>query len=391
MRACARCGHQNPEPLVYCFQCGGRLRGPVSGTDARTGGAGGATGGRAAHSGTGGAMTGPAAGFAATVALTSASSGAGTAVSTSTPPRRGPVRGALYAVAHLWGYVRGRIRAEDRKRVLAEERRGAERMIEAALAELGAAAIAGPSPPPELAGMAAQVEAARQRRQAATADLANAEKLQAVEDLRLGREQAAAESEWKACTRGADEMDRMLRELEHEREMVQRELDAGAARAAGGGGAPVTAGNAQATEKKRAQLTDEFNSLRERAAALRASTTAARSKLDHATAARRTATAAMAAGFAAQTRARADADRAVSDLTAEVGRRTLQLRLPLPELLPRYARIDRLRQTIDDGDRAIAHVDQHLGGYDNRKLATGAVVTAGLLAALALAIWALVR
>ena len=199
MRACARCGHHNPEPLAYCFHCGGRLRG----------GAGWADGPQAKGGSSEGA--GPTAGFAATVPLVSASRPASGPPSTAPQPVRGPVRSVLHAVPYLWGYVRGRIHAEDRKRLLADERQGAERMIEATLAELGASAIAGPAPPPELAEAAVQVADARQRRDAAIADLTSAEKLQAVEDMRLGLDQTAAESEWKACTGGAAEMDQIGR------------------------------------------------------------------------------------------------------------------------------------------------------------------------------------
>jgi len=343
MRACARCGYENADALAYCFRCGRRLgvRGAATATPA----------GAAAV----GAGESPTAGFAATVALSPAGAGKDVAAAPAPPPA-GVLRRSAGALSYLFAYVRGRIDAEDRKRTLAEERRGAERMIEATLAELGAAIVANPAPPPALADAVAAVTAARQRQQTAAGDLANAEKLQASEDLRLGMAQAAAESEWLACVRGAEEMDRVLRNSTH--------------------------------------VGDELSTLRERASALRASTTAARSKLDQATTVRRTAASAMAAGFAAQTRARAEAERAVADLTAATGRRALKLRLPGADFASRYERIDRLQKTIAETDSAIAHLARHIGGYDNRRLAAGAGVLAAVIAGLtlvAVGLWAALR
>ena len=101
MRACARCGHENPEPLVYCYQCGGNLRGRAGGTDAPTGRTGGAIDEGPGGNDRGGALAGPTAAFAATVALTSASHPAGAPVSTIPSTRPGPIGGAWHAVAHL--------------------------------------------------------------------------------------------------------------------------------------------------------------------------------------------------------------------------------------------------------------------------------------------------
>lgn len=352
MRICARCGYQDADSLAYCFRCGRRFGAHGSGTPTPSGSGG--IGGRGA---TGGAGENPTVGFAATVALPttrrSEARASGGAPPGATPP---VLRRAFGALAYLFAYVRGRIDAEERKRTLGEERRGAERMIDATLSELGAAIAASSSPPPALADAVAAVVAARERQRTAAGDLANAEKLQAAEDLRLGMAQAAAESEWLACVRGAEEMDRVLRDPAH--------------------------------------VGDELATMRERASALRASTTAARSKLDQATTARRTAASAMAAGFAAQTRARAEAERAVADLTIATGRRALELRLPGADLVPRYERIDRLRKTISEADSAVAHLDRHIGGYDNRKLTAGAGVLVLLVAVttlLVVAVWAMLR
>lgn len=391
MRACARCSYENPTSLAYCFQCGRRLGrstgGPGSGNAQPSGLNLGGSNGPATATGT---ATGVTTGFAATVALSLAARQRQQGLpGGETVPRR-PMRvlaAAWHALVYLFAYVRGRIHAEDRKRSLAEERRGAQRLIDAALAELGAAAIGGTAPPAELTEAARTVSTARQRREAATADLTNAERLQAATDLRLGLDQAAAESEWKACARGVEELDRMLRELDEERRL----LEAAGERVPMGVEAAALAGDMRATQQKRAQLADQVSTLRERAAALRASTTAARTKLDQATAARRTSAAALAAGLAAQTRARTEADRTLSQAIVDAGRRALELRLPVPELLPRYERIDRLSQTIADSERAVGNLNRHLGGYDNRKLATGAVILTGLLIAAASFVWALAR
>ena len=388
MRACARCGYENPGPLAYCFRCGRRLGQAGPGPNVPALPAGPAGGFSPPPMADAGHTPGRTTEFAATVALPEVrAGGANTPVSATGGTATGSLRGGWQAVTYVFAYVRGRIHAEDRKRRVAGERRGAERLIEAALAELGAAAIAAPTRPAELGEAAAAVASARQRRESAVADLANAEKLQAAEDLRLGLDQAAAETEWKACTRGADELDRMLRELEDER----RQLDPGDSRSPAAGDVAATPADSRARAQKLAALDEQFNTLRERAAALRASTTAARAKLDHATAARRTAASAMAAGLAAQTRARAEAERGVGDAIANAGRRALQLRLAIPDLVPRYARIDRLQQTITDNDRAVGNLDRHLGGYDDRKLVIGSILLVVALALVGALIWALAR
>lgn len=378
MRLCAHCGHENAESLVYCFRCGRRLDGSRA--------APAATGGPAWPRGSGapsGRTDSPTAGFAATVALPS--SRLGRLPAPGTPEKVGGwPRRALAALGYLFAYVRGRIDAEDRKRSLAEERRGAERMIEAVLMELGTALVADPTPPPALGDAIAAVLAARGRREAAAADLASGEKLQAAEDLRLGLEQAAAENEWQACARAADEVDRMLRDIEDQR----RGLDEPGARGVPAGTVSAEPG---ASAAKRALLDEQFSTARDRAAALRASTTAARAKLEQATAARRKAAAAMAAGLAAQARARSEAERAMAEATMSAGRRARELRLPGPELDARYERVDRLQQVITEADTAVGTLDARIGGYDNRRLLAGAGVLCALIAVVAAGLWLVLR
>jgi hypothetical protein len=395
MRACGRCGHDNADHLTYCFSCGRRLggRSPTFPPDAANIPLGGPTATLAVGAPVADGRT-PLTAFAATVALSNVR-GRRAAAPGTPPPSRGAILRAFDALRYVFTYVRGRIDAEERRRDLVDERDGAKRLVEGALAELGQTVLgeaAKTSPPtPELAAALDAVARAESRRRAAVGDIAVAEKFLSSEDLRLASEQASAESEWKACDTGAQGIDKMLHQVDEERRALDAETSR--LREASGGRSDALDRRPEraALDEKRARLDDQYGSLRERAAALRASTIAARAKLDHAIAARRQAAAAMAASLVGHTRERADAERQVRELTIQVGRLACGLRLPDPALLPGYARVDRLEETIVDRDRQIVAVERTMGHYDARRLATGLGVLTAILGVLGVSLWAVFR
>ncbi|MES1171892.1 MAG: hypothetical protein ABUL77_01535 [Bacteroidota bacterium] len=331
--------------------------------------------------------------FAATVAL---SHPASELRDHGIPPngRGAGVRG-IDALRYVFTYVRGRLHAEERKRSLTDERNGARRLLEGALADLGHAILADASPTspphPELATAVAAVARAEARRRAAAGDIAVAEKFLASEDLRLGAEHKSAESEWKACDTGAQTVDKSLRQLEDERRTIDGEISRLPDTATARGDAGTRGPERDALVERRARLDEQYGSLRERAAALRASTIAARVKLDHVIAARRQAAAAVAASLVGHTRERADAEKQARELTIQVGRTACGLHLPVPAWAPGYARVERLEQTIADRDREIAAVERAMGHYDAHRLAAGIGVLTAILLALGASLWVALR
>jgi hypothetical protein len=390
MRACLRCSYDNPDHLIYCFSCGRRLSG---GAGVSWAGAP-AAAREAAPSpalktapGSGLASETAPDGFAATIAHARTRDG--------TPSGQQPVVGSnilmrgLDCLRYVFLYVRGRIDAEGRRRALVEERDGAHRLVHGAYAELGQIILAQPDASPELAGPVEAVRRVEAQRATAIADLAAAEKFQAADDLRLGLEQASAETELNACERGAAELDRTLRQMEEERREIDTEL--GRHRDPNHGSTARGNSDATALESKRANLEVRYGSQRERAAALRASTIAARAKVDQASAARRQAAAAMAASLVGHARARGDAEASIRELVAEIGRVATQIRFPLSSLLPGYARVSRLEQTIVEREREIESVERMMGQYSLTKLATGVGLLSAILCVLGASLWALLR
>jgi hypothetical protein len=388
MRACSRCGHVNADQLVYCFSCGRRL-----------GGAAGITGSpddllvaqaRGPASG-----AGPD-GFAATVPLSNLEGEIARGAAAIT--RRGPVvplfSWGLDSLRYVFAYVRGRIDAEDQKRRLIEEREGAKRLIEGAFAELGqlvrSDVRADVPDTSQVADLIETIARAETRREAAITDLAAVERFQEADDARLAKEQAAAETDWKACDLGATEVDKTLRRIDDER----REIDLDIARLDDDSktAEPLHRNTARAAlVARRATLNVSYAALRERAAALRASTVATRTKLDQAVSARRQASVAMAASLAGHARARNDADSQIRDLVTQLGRAAAEARLALPSLTPTTGRIARLEQLIADRNRQLVGLERNEGHSEIRKLAIGVALLCAILGALVAGLWAFFR
>jgi len=370
MRSCAHCGHANADHLPYCAACGRRLRGPGLAETPAPQLAPRLAGGDAGPSG-----------FAATVALGPTRPGA---LSAPSPTELTPALPPLWArardsVGYVFATVRGRIDAEEQRRQLTSERDGARRMAESTLVELGHAVLVQAIESPRLRELTEAASRLKKRREAVAVDLAAAEKFQAAEDLRLGLLEASIENECKAYEQSVAEVEQTLARNASERQTAEAMPQEG--------GTPGPA--ASASEKLK--LNEQQRALRERAAALRASSMAARARLEQAVATRRQSAAAVAASVAGHTRERAAIEEESRLLTARIGARALELRLPSPHLLPGYERYDRLQETIRMQDSELARLEQAKGGLDRRKLTAGLAVISASVGALITALWALLR
>jgi hypothetical protein len=296
----------------------------------------------------------------------------------SKPSGFGSVAGS---VRYVFTYLRGRVDAGARRRRLADEREGALRLASGALVDLGVVVLKEGFNSPELNGLLEAVGAAEAQRDTALGEMAAAEAFRAGEDSRLGQIEKAARSEVEACEGGIQENERMLRQIDDDRIRLQA--------------TPLPAASETSArlslEGQRAGVEQQSDQFRERAAALRAAVLAARAKLEHAVAARRQASAALNASIAGHGRQRTDAEARILDLTTQIGRVAWRARLPDARLMPRYERIDRNHQMLEDRERQIATVERMVGRYDGRKLATGIGVLMGLAAAGIAALWVLLR
>jgi len=371
MRPCAHCGHANADHLPYCAACGKRSR---------------ALGASETPPPQLAARLGPAdhgsSGFAATVALGPAQPGAAwgqapTALAPVLAPRSAWTR-ARGSVAYVFATIRGRIDAEEQRRNLISEREGARRMAQSTLVELGHAVLVQAIEAPRLRELTEAAARLKKRREAVAADLAAAERFQAAEDLRLGLLEASIENECKAYDHSVAEVEQTLRQSSSERQTAQQPPEAGG-----------TPGSPSPSEKMR--VDEQQRALRERAAALRASSMAARARLEQAVATRRQSAGAVAASVAGHTRERAAIEEESRTLTARIGARALELRLPSPHLLPGYERYDRLQETIRAQESELARLENSKSGLDRRKLAAGLAVIGASAGALIIALWALLR
>ncbi len=379
MPACGRCGHDNADHLRFCCSCGRRLRGsdgPISPSGGQQTRAPESLRDRSPIAGIQGISTG----FAPTIVLSGATPGSldgEPTVGGRGSGSRFPVSliaTAWDALRYVFVYIRGRVDAEGRKRDWIQEREGAHRLVEGVLFGLGQSVIAEGLTDPQVAHLIQAVGKALARRDVASADLAAAEKLRVSDDLRLGIEESNAQHDWRACDAGAAELDILLRKIEDERHDVDAEIH----RLRPPTQAPNDLGrdfgrdlDRETLEQKRALLEQQYASMRERAAALRATTIAARAKLDQTIAARRQAAAAMTAGLTAHAGDRGAADQQIRQLTGQIGRAAAQARLPLTGLLPGYAHVARLDAIIAERDRLIAGAQGTLSRADRRKLALG--------------------
>jgi len=374
MRPCALCGHANADHLPYCSACGKRLRPLGAGETPPP-----QPGSRRPGDDSG------AQGFAATVALGPARSGL---VSVEAPTALAPVTlppsvwaRARESVGYVFATVRGRIDAEEQRRNLISEREGARRMAESTLVELGHAVLVQSIEAPPLRELTEAAARLKKRREAVATDLAAAEKFQAAEDLRLGLMEAAIENECKAYDHSVTEVEQTLARNAAERQAGE------AASTPGATPGPSLPGSAA----DKIKLDEQQRALRERAAALRASGMAARARLEQAVATRRQSAAAIAASVAGHTRERAAIEEESRALTARIGARALELRLPSPHLAPGFERYDRLQETIRAQDAELARLAHAKGGLDRRKLAMGLGVLGASVGALVVALWALLR
>lgn len=372
MRSCAHCGHVNADHLPYCAACGKRVR-------------------------TVGAAETPApqlaprpapgdsgfSGFAATVALGPSRAGPATAASPTMPgPLVAPPSAwarARGSVAYVFATIRGRMNAEEQRRNLTSEREGARRMAESTLVELGHAVLVHAIEAPRLRELTEAAARLKKRREAVATDLAAAEKFQAAEDLRLGLLEASIENECKAYDQSVAEVEQTLSRHASDRQTGEAKHES-----AGTPGPAVSP-----SEKMR--LDEQHRALRERAAALRASGMAARARLEQAVATRRKSAAAVAASVAGHTRERAAIEEESRLLTARIGARALELRVPSPHLLPGYERYDRLQETIRLQETELVRLENTKGGLDRRRLAAGLAVIGASAGVLLVALWALFR
>ena len=367
MRTCAHCGHANADHLPYCSACGKRVR-PVSLAETPAPQLGQRTPGDT--------------GFAATVALGPARAAELTAVAAGEPAVVAPASAwarARESVGYVFATIRGRIDADEQRRHLRGECEGARRMAESTLVELGHAVLVQGIDSPRLCELTEAATRLKKRREAVATDLAAAEKFQAAEDLRLGLLEAAVENECKAYDQSVADVEQTLSRHAAERQTAEGKRETGG-----------TPGPALSPSQK-LELDEQQRALRERAAALRASGMAARARLEQAVATRRRSAAAAAASVAGHTRERAAIEEESRLLTARIGARALELRLPSPHLVPGYERHDRLQAAIRLHETELARLEQLKGGLDRRKLAAGVALMSASLGALIVALWALLR
>ena len=372
MRPCSRCGFESADHLSYCVQCGRKFAATGTFSDFRQ-------------------PTAAPAAFAATLALqdlppTPRPSAPGQSTSHSSSLRHG-----LDSIRYVFVYLQGRLDAEERRRRLVDEREGAVRMAAGSLAELGRTVLEQGINTAELTGLLEAVGGAQAQRETAIAELAATEAFRSSEDARLGAVERAAETELRASEGGVADVEKTLRQVDEERKAIAALLNRTTRDPRGGGDPEQEASERQQHETKRARLEQQYDTLRDRAAALRAASLAARTKVEQAQAGRRQASATLTASLTGHGRERDEAERRVQDLTAQIGRIAWQLRLPDATLMPRYDRIDRNHQTIADRDRQIATIEATIGRYDQKKLAIGVSLLAGLLIAVALGLWAILR
>jgi hypothetical protein len=311
-------------------------------------------------------------------------------------------------IAYIYVYLRDKVDAGARRRRLTEERAGAEALLSGAINELAATILREGVQHPDFTGLLEAIGRSQARREAAAADIAAAESLQANEATRLGAQVEAAEAEWTASDRTSREADEILRgaaadrdsagnrlsRVKDERARLAREMsnNEGDARAAqlahdAVGLAAEQRALEQLTEKLDRQLAD----LRDNSVALRTAAAAAKAKLDQATAARRDAASAMAASVAGRQRDRTAAEKEAAELTDQLGRAAAEIRPPHSGLLSTYQNIDRLTETIADRGAQIAALEQMQAHYDGRKLLTGVGLLTSVLIATAAALWAALR
>ena len=316
------------------------------------------------------------------------------------------------SIGYIYIYLRGQLDAGERRRRLVNERDGSQRLLAGAIKELGTAILREGLHTPDLTGLLEAIGRAEARREAALADIAASERLQAAEDARLGAQETALEAEWRACDAARVEADERLRPVTVESQEVatrlgrvrdrlaSHERDAETAASSPDGKARAAhlrheaaalASELAALQAQATRLEGELRGLRDRSVSLRAAAGEARSRLDTAVTARRHAAGEMGAGIAGHSRDRSEAEREVAELTEQLGRAAAQSRPAAAELRPLYQRIDRLKETIAERSTAIATLDQSLAHYDQRKLLTGVGLVTSLIVVAVGVLWVVLR
>jgi len=410
MRLCRHCTHENADHLAFCSQCGRKLAKTDAALAAFRRPSGGGDG--AAYSRTVLATPGPASttGRATVVGGRNLSGRlSGVAGGPASPARpRSRVRWLGESVGYIYVYLRGKLDAGERRRRLVEERSGAEALLAGALNELGQIVLRDGVQHAELTGLLEAIGRAHARREAAAVDTATSESLQQMEVARHGNQQAASEAEWSAADNASRESEQILRaatadrrtagtrleRVKDERARIERDamVTTGDARAAQlAHDAAGLAAEQRALEGNIERLDAQLADLREKAGTLRDAAAAAKAKLDQVVAGRRQAASAMAASIAGRLRDRGDAEREITDLTAQIGRVTSDIRPPHATLLSSYQNIDRLTETIGDRTAQLEAIEQARGHYDHRKLVAGVGLVTFMLVGTAAALWAVLR
>jgi DNA repair exonuclease SbcCD ATPase subunit len=421
MRSCRHCAHENADHLAFCSQCGRKLPRTDGGLPVLRLGQGRTTSdSSAAYTRTVLATPGPASltgrptvsggrMLAERNLAPTGPSGFGRMAAPAAPRSR--VRWLGESIGYIYVYLRGKLDAGERRRRLLEERTGAEALLAGALSDLGQIVLREGVQHAELTGLLEAIGRAHARREAAAADAATSESLQQNEATRLGNQQAAAEAEWTAADKASRESEQILRaatadrrttgtrlaRVIDERERIERATNdesgpVGDARLAQlAHDAAGLAAEQRALEDNVGRLDTQLADLRAKAATLREAAAAAKSKLEQAVAGRRQAASAMAASIAGRLRDRVDAEREISDLTAQIGRVTADVRLPHAALLSAYQNIDRLTETISDRSAQLEAIEQARSHYDHRKLLAGLGLVTSMLVVISAALWKLLK
>jgi|GEM_PF-5289774 len=246
-------------------------------------------------------------------------------------------------------------------------------------------------------GLAELVEAlarARAHLDSAIAEGPSFEKLRGSTDLQLGLELANAETEWKACAARAAGLDQLLANLEEERRAlsVQAPPLQSVPPEWPGANCPLDRTSLETwLDQQRLEIEERYRSLREQAAALRATTVAARGKLDQAAATRQKAEAALMVSVGARAAHRSEAEAQVRRLTLGLGRAVTRARPSEAALLPAYDEWRRLEATAASLDRRVERLPAPLGRGHPGKLAVGVTLVVVLVGAVGAGLWALLH
>lgn len=246
-------------------------------------------------------------------------------------------------------------------------------------------------------GQAELVEAltrARTHLDAAIAEGSSFEKRRASTVLQLGLELANAETEWRACATRAAGLDQLLANLEEERRAL--DVQAPALQPVSpewlGANLPLDRTSLETSlDQQRLEIEERYRSLRERAAALRATTIAARGKFDQAAAARQKAEAALMVSVGALAANRSEAEAQVHRLTLGLGQAVTRAPPSEATLLPAFDEWRRLEAMAASLDRRVERLPAPLGRGHPGKLAVGVTLVVVTVGAAGAGLWALLH